>query len=169
MTMDVLMRWIHFLGVVTWIGGMMFQPLSLQPFISRLELRTSLPFLFPVIRRFLMMIWSSITLLLISGSDMMIRVFVEEKVPVVSHLGKLLIFKFMLFGLMFVLFGYLFFGYFFDMRLHYRALLKNPPPDKAQAHYDAIEDMLEPMRNLTVANLVLGLAVLLVIEMAIYG
>ena len=169
MIMDAVMRWLHFLGVITWIGGMMFQMVALQPFLKAQALPARLPLLFPVIRRFLMMTWASITLLLISGSDMLIRVFMEEKTPILSHLGKLLLLKFMLFGLMLVLFGYLFFGFFFEFRTHYRALLKNPPPEAARDHYNAIEDMLEPMRNLTAANLVVGLVVVLVIELAIYG
>jgi uncharacterized membrane protein len=169
MSLDVVMRSIHFLGVITWVGGMMFQLIALQPFLKVQELPQRLPLLFPVIRRFLMMTWSSITLLLISGSDMLIRVFVEQNVSVVSRLGMLLLFKLMLVGLMLILFGYLFFGYFFDFRIHYRALLRKPEPKEAEAHYRAIEDMLPAMRNLTLANLVLGLVVVLVIEMAKYG
>lgn len=169
MSLDAVMRSIHFLGVITWVGGMMFQLIALHPFLKVQELPQRLPLLFPVIRRFLMMTWSSITLLLISGSDMLIRVFVEQNVSVVSRLGMLLLFKLMLVGLMLILFGYLFFGYFFDFRIHYRALLRKPEPKEAEAHYQAIEDMLPAMRNLTLANLILGLVVVLVIEMAQYG
>lgn len=162
------MRWLHFLGVITWVGGMMFQMVSLHPFLKVQDLPTRLPILFPIIRRFLMMTWSSITLLLISGSDMLIRVLVDQKVSLVSRLGMFLLFKFMLVGLMLILFGILFFGYFFDFRIHYRALLKKPDPKVAAEHYNAIEDLIAPMRNLTIANLVVGLIVILAIEMALY-
>ena len=169
MSIDTLMRFLHILGVVTWVGGMMFQLVSLQPFLKVQDLPVRLPLLFPVIRRFLMMTWSSITLLLISGSDMLIRVIVDQKMSLVTPLGKLLLLKFMLVGLMLILFGILFFGYFFDFRIHYRALLKKPDPKKAEEHYHAIEDMLPSMRNLTIANLILGLGVILVIEYALYS
>lgn len=167
MSLDAMMRWLHFLGVITWVGGMMFQMVSLQPFLKVQDLPVKLPILFPVIRRFLMMTWSSITLLLISGSDMLIRVLVDQKVSLVSRLGMFLLFKFMLVGLMLVLFGIIFFGYFFDFRVHYRALLKKPEPKAAAEHYNAIEDLLPAMRNLTIANLVIGLVVMLVIEMGL--
>ena len=85
MIMDAVMRWLHFLGVITWIGGMMFQMVALQPFLKAQALPARLPLLFPVIRRFLMMTWASITLLLISGSDMLIRVFMEEKTPILRR------------------------------------------------------------------------------------
>ncbi len=168
MSLDAIMRWLHFLGVIVWVGGMMFQMVSLQPFLKVQDLPTKLPILFPVIRRFLMMTWSSITLLLISGSDMLIRVLVDQKVSPLSRLGMFLLFKFMLVGLMLILFGILFFGYFFDFRIHYRALLKKPAPKEATEHYNAIEDLISPMRNLTIANLVVGLVVILVIEMGMY-
>ncbi|MBI1823713.1 MAG: hypothetical protein HY200_01355 [Nitrospirae bacterium] len=168
LSLDAVMRWLHFLGVITWVGGMMFQLIALQPFLKVHDLPARLPLLFPVIRRFLMMTWSSITLLIISGSDMLIRVLVDQKVSLGSRLGMILLVKFMLVGLMLILFGVLFFGFFFDLRIHYRALLKNPEPGKAREHFQAIEDLLPSMRNLTIANLVVGLVVILVIEMAIY-
>ena len=99
---------------------------------------------------------------------MLIRVLVDQKVSLVSRLGMFLLFKFMLVGLMLILFGILFFGYFFDFRIHYRALLKKPEPKAAAEHYNAIEDLISPMRNLTIANLVVGLIVILVVEMGIY-
>ncbi|MBI1820551.1 MAG: hypothetical protein HYR79_02470 [Nitrospirae bacterium] len=169
MSVDAVMRFLHFLGFITWVGGMMFQLVALQPFLKTQELPVRLPLLFPIIRRFLMMTWASITLLLISGSDMLIRVFVEQKVSLVSRLGMLLLLKFMIVGLMFVLFGYLFFGYFFDFRIHYRALLRKPEPKEAEQHYHAIEDMLPAMKNLTIVNLVLGFTAILVIEMGLYS
>jgi uncharacterized membrane protein len=168
LSLDAVMRWLHFLGVITWVGGMMFQMVALQPFLKVHELPERLPLLFPVVRRFLMMTWSSITLLFISGSDMLIRVLVDQKVSLGSRLGMILLVKFMLVGLMLILFGVLFFGYFFDLRIHYRALLKKPDPEKTRDHYQAIEDMIPAMRNLTIANLVVGLAVVFVIEMALY-
>jgi uncharacterized membrane protein len=168
LSVDAVMRWLHFLGVVTWIGGMMFQMISLQPFLKVYDLPARLPLLFPVIRRFLMMIWSSVTLLLISGSDMLIRVLVEQKISLISRVGMLLLFKFMVVGLMLIIFGILFFGYFFDFRVHYRALLKKPPEKESALHYHAIEEMLPAMRNLTIVNLLLGIVVILVVEMALY-
>ena len=169
MSIDAVMRFLHFVGVVTWVGGMMFQMVSLQPFLKVQDLPTKLPLLFPIIRRFLMMTWSSITLLLISGSDMLIRVLVDQKVSLVSRMGMFLLFKFMLVGLMLILFGILFFGYFFDLRIHYRSLLKKPDEKIREEHFHAIEEMLPAMRNLTIANLVIGLMVILVIELAIYS
>jgi len=167
MSVNSVMGWLHFLGVVTWVGGMMFQMVSFQPFLKIQDLPTMLPLLFPVIRRFLMMTWSSITLLLISGSDMLIRVLVDQRVSWTSRLGTFLLIKFALVGLMLILFGIIFFRYFFEFRIHYRALLKKPGPQKAAEHYRAIEHILPAMKNLTVANLIVGLVVIFVVEMAL--
>ncbi|MBI3352244.1 MAG: hypothetical protein HY036_06670 [Nitrospirae bacterium] len=130
MSVDAVMRFLHFLGFITWVGGMMFQLVALQPFLKTQELPVRLPLLFPIIRRFLMMTWASITLLLISGSDMLIRVFVEQKVSLVSRLGMLLLLKFMIVGLMFVLFGYLFSVIFLTLEFITARSSANPNPKK---------------------------------------
>ncbi|MBI1769650.1 MAG: hypothetical protein HYR67_14880 [Bacteroidetes bacterium] len=166
--MDAIMRGLHFLAVLTWIGGMMFQLIALQPFLRLQDISLRLPILFPIVRRFMMMTWSSITLLLLSGSDMVIRVIVDQKVSLGSRLGMLLLLKWMLFGLMLVVFGFLFFRYFFEFRIHYRALLRKPDSKEATQHYQAIEALLPPMRNLTLINLVLGLSIIFVVEFALY-
>ena len=146
----------------------MFQMISLQPFLKLQDLPTKLPVLFPVIRRFLMMTWSSITLLLISGSDMLIRVLVDQGVSLGSRFGILLLLKFMLVGFMLILFGILFFRYFFEFRSHYRALLTKPEPLKTAEHYQAIEKILLSMKTLTIVNLLVGLLIILVIETALH-
>lgn len=67
--MTVIITWIHLLAAVLWIGGMLFLSLTLVPILKQEPVAAQLGALFrKIARRFRMLVWMSIAVLVTTGS-----------------------------------------------------------------------------------------------------
>lgn len=66
--MMVLLVWLHVLAAISWIGGTIFLSLVLVPVLKREPFTAQRPLLFrTVARRFRIVVWGAITVLLLTG------------------------------------------------------------------------------------------------------
>jgi uncharacterized membrane protein len=129
-----LLRAVHVLCAVVWVGGMFFAYVVLRPSLSVLEPAQRLALHGQVFRRFFLVIWHAMPLIVLSGLAMIFTVFggmaaVRWNVNIMMLLGLV----------MAAIFLWIFFG-------PYRTFRAAPGP----ASLDAI-------RKLIAINLVLGL------------
>ncbi|MDQ3059306.1 MAG: CopD family protein [Pseudomonadota bacterium] len=104
--MPALMKFLHVLAAVAWLGGISFMLLALRPTVAQLLAPPQrLPLMVQTMQRFFGLVWVSIALLLLSGMAMLLGVGMKQA-PVGWHvmLGLGLV--------MFALFGHLYFGPF---------------------------------------------------------
>lgn len=106
-----LMKFLHLLAAIAWLGGVSFMLLALRPAATRLLLPPQrLPLIAQVLQRFFALVWVTIVLLLLTGLAMLLGVGMKNA-PTGWHL---------MFGLglvMFALFGHLYFGPFRRLKL----------------------------------------------------
>ncbi len=104
--MNALMKFLHVAAAIAWLGGVSFMLFALRPSATELLAPPQrLPLIAQVLRRFFLLVWPSIGILLISGLVMLLGVGMKNA-PIGWHLMLGL-------GLlMFALFGHLFFGPF---------------------------------------------------------
>lgn len=69
-----LMLFLHLAAVVTWVGGMAFAYLCLRPAAAQLPPALRLPLWVGVLRRFFVLVWVAIALILVSGTAMLVEV-----------------------------------------------------------------------------------------------
>lgn len=66
--MTIFLTWLHILAAVSWIGGMIFLSLVVVPVIRKPPLAQQRAVLFPIVaRRFRLVAWSAMLLLLVTG------------------------------------------------------------------------------------------------------
>lgn len=107
--MNTLMNFLHVSAAIVWLGGVSFMLFALRPAAMALPPPQRLPLLAQVLRRFFMLVWPSIGLLLVTGLVMLLGVGMRQA-PVGWHL---------MLGiglLMFAVFGHLYFGPFRRLR-----------------------------------------------------
>jgi uncharacterized membrane protein len=104
--MPTLMKFLHLLAAIVWLGGISFMLLALRPAAAELLAPPQrLPLIARVLQRFFTLVWASIALLLLTGLTMLLSVGMKHA-PVGWHLMLGL-------GLvMTALFGHLYFGPF---------------------------------------------------------
>lgn len=104
--MPALMKFLHVLAAIAWLGGISFMLLALRPAAAQLLAPPQrLPLIAQVLQRFFKLVWLTIALLLLTGLVMLLGVGMKNA-PLGWHL---------MFGLgllMFALFGHLYFGPF---------------------------------------------------------
>lgn len=109
--MTALMKFLHIAAAIAWLGGVSFMLLALRPAaVQLLAPPQRLPLIAQVLRRFFMLVWPAIAVLLVSGLVMMLGVGMKNA-PKGWHL---------MFGIglmMFALFGHLYFGPFRRLKL----------------------------------------------------
>lgn len=108
--MPALMKFLHIAAAITWLGGVSFMLLALRPAAALLAPPQRLPLIAQVLRRFFLLVWPAIAILLVTGLVMMLRVGMKN-----APLGWHLMFGIGL--LMFALFGHLYFGPFRRLKL----------------------------------------------------
>lgn len=102
--MPLLMKFLHVLAAIVWLGGIAFMLLALRPAVVELMAPPQrLPLIAQVLRRFFGAVWVTIAILLFTGLAMMLPVGMKNA-PIGWHamLGLGL--------LMSALFGHLYFG-----------------------------------------------------------
>ncbi|UUZ65279.1 CopD family protein [Polaromonas sp. P1(28)-13] len=103
--MPALMKFLHVTAAITWLGGVSFMLFALRPAVTQLPPPQRLPLIAQVLRRFFVLVWPAIAILLLTGLVMLLGVGMKNA-PMGWHL---------MFGiglLMFALFGHLYFGPF---------------------------------------------------------
>lgn len=68
MFIDQLFLWSHILGVVAWIGGIAYVLFVLMPAVPKIALRDRANFIPIILRRFLALVWTSVAVILLSGT-----------------------------------------------------------------------------------------------------
>ena len=104
--MPALMKFLHVLAAIAWLGGISFMLFALRPSATELlALPQRLPLMVQTLRRFFSLVWVTIVVLLLSGLAMLLGVGMKNA-PAGWHamLGIGL--------LMFALFGHIYFGPF---------------------------------------------------------
>lgn len=104
--MPALMKFLHLLAAIAWLGGISFMLLALRPAVAELLAPPQrLPLIAQVLQRFFALVWASIALLFLTGLSMLLSAGMKHA-PVGWHLMLGL-------GLvMAALFGHLYFGPF---------------------------------------------------------
>lgn len=106
-----LMKFLHILAAIAWLGGVSFMLFALRPAAAvQLAPPQRLPLIAEVLRKFFVIVWPAIGVLLLSGLAMLLRVGMKNA-PLGWHL---------MFGIglvMFALFGHLYFGPFRRLKL----------------------------------------------------
>lgn len=70
--MYTLFKFLHLVAAIVWLGGMAFMLLALRPSLGTLPTPAQrLPLLAAVLRRFFILVWASIAILLLSGGYML--------------------------------------------------------------------------------------------------
>ena len=108
--MHALMKFLHIAFAIAWLGGISFMLFALRPAAGQLPPPQRLPLIAQVLRRFFVLVWISIAVLLLTGLAMLLAVGMKNA-PTGWHL---------MFGLgllMFALFGHLYFGPFRRLKL----------------------------------------------------
>lgn len=108
--MPNLMKFLHLMSAIVWLGGASFMLFALRPAARQLAPEQRLPFIKDVLGRFFALVWITIGLLLLTGLTMLLAVGMKNA-PVGWHL---------MLGLgilMFLLFGHLYFGPFRRLKL----------------------------------------------------
>ena len=104
--MTALMKFLHIAAAIVWLGGICFMLFSLRPAAAeQLAPPQRLPLIADVLRRFFVLVWLAVAILLVTGLAMLLGVGMKNA-PVGWHL---------MLGiglLMFALFGHLYFGPF---------------------------------------------------------
>ncbi len=143
MTEDIgnLLRALHVLGAVVWVGGMVFALFVLRPALGLLAPAQRISLLGAVFARFFRIVWHAMPIVILSGYGLVFGVYggfkmVDPAVHVMHGLGIA----------MAVVFAVLFFGPWAGMRA---ALADGDTAAAAAA--------AERIRRLVLANMVLGL------------
>ena len=109
--MTATMKFLHIAAAIAWLGGVSFMLFALRSAAAeQLAPPQRLPLIAQILRRFFVLVWISIGVLLISGLWMMLGVGMKNA-PTGWHI---------MFGLglvMFALFGHLYFGPFRRLKL----------------------------------------------------
>lgn len=147
-----LFKLLHLLSVVVWVGGMFFAYMVLRPSaVEVLQPPERLQLWNNVFSRFFKWVWIAILLILVSGFSMIHQFGGMLLVPKYIHAMLLLG------SIMMVIFGYVFFGQFANFKL---AVSATDWPKAAV--------ILGTIRKLVATNLLLGLLIFIIVEMARY-
>ena len=109
--MQALMKFLHIAAAIVWLGGVSFMLFALRPAAAQqLSPAQRLPLIALVLRKFFVLVWPAIGVLLLTGLAMMLAAGMKNA-PIGWHL---------MLGiglLMFALFGHLYFGPFRRLKL----------------------------------------------------
>lgn len=149
-TIGHLLRALHVLGVVAWVGGMVFALLVLRPSLGLLAPAQRIGLLGAVFARFFRIVWHAMPIVILSGYALLFGVYggfrmVDPAVHVMHALGIV----------MAIVFAVLFFGPWAGMRA---ALAAGDTVAAAAA--------AERIRKLVLANMILGLVTVAVAAFA---
>ena len=160
-TIDALLHVLHGLAAVTWLGGMAFAVLALHPVLVTRPIEERIPLIVPVLRRFFILVGSSIAVLVSTGAYFyFVRLGVSPGLAG-SRYGILMTAKFAVVLAMVLLFLRIVFR-------HYAAasdLARRERPGSQR--YAEIPAHLKRLTTLVRVNLALGVLVVLLGDLAL--
>jgi len=137
---------IHVLSAVAWVGGMIFVLFVLRPGLKDLEPPLRLSFFSGVLKRFFVIVWLAVVLILVSGYWLVFNLFGGfSQAPVHVHLMHAA-------GL---LMSVIFFWLFFRLFLPFGKAVRN-------SDWQAAAPLTERLRRVVTINLLLGIVVVIV-------
>ncbi len=139
--------WLHILAAVVWIGGMAFNLLVVRPSMSAVEPSQRIKLAVAILKRFILFVWASIGLLIVTGISMAL-----PKFSLTTAYGITLLFKIAIVGMMILI--VIFIRYFFLPKLEFLIAQSSPDVSKTMGQIAALVKL----------NLVLGIFVLLLSE-----
>ena len=160
-TIDALLHVLHILAAVTWLGGMAFAVLALHPVLVTRPIEERIPLIVPVLRRFFILVGSSIAVLASTGAYFYFARLGVSPGLAVSRYGILMTAKFAVALAMVLLFLRIVFR-------HYAAasdLARRERPGSQR--YAEIPAHLKRLTTLVRVNLALGILVLLLVDLAL--
>jgi uncharacterized membrane protein len=146
-TLNALAIMLHLVAINIWLGGTFFSVVVLARAVSRLDAPQQLLLMDTVLCRFFTLIWLAVPALLASGAWMVYRLYGG------LALAPLYILLMVALGLSMML---VFVVTFFGPYRHYRAASQG-------RHFDEGRRRLLQMRRLSIASMVLGICIVLVI------
>ena len=132
---------IHVLSAVVWVGGMFYALIVLRPALSVLDAAPRLQLHMLTLKRFFLVVWHAMPLMLLTGWGMIIAAGWD--------MGHLPLYVNAMQGLGLVMAGIFLFTYFVPFRRLRRAIRPGP-------------ELLSRIRLLVTANLILGVLVILI-------
>jgi uncharacterized membrane protein len=132
---------IHVLSAVVWVGGMFYALVVLRPALSVLDAAPRLQLHMLTLKRFFLVVWHAMPLMLLTGWGMIIAAGWD--------MGHLPLYVNAMQGLGVVMAGIFLFTYFVPFRRLRRAIRPGP-------------ELLSRIRLLVTANLILGVLVILI-------
>lgn len=147
MIVSPLLYWLHILAAVVWIGGMAFNLLVVRPSMSSVEPLQRIKLAVAILKRFILLVWASIGLLVVTGVLMAL-----PKFSFTTTYGITLLFKLAIVGVMISI--VIFIRYFLLPKLEFLI---------AQSSSD-VSKTIGRIVTLVKVNLVFGIFVLLLSE-----
>jgi len=132
---------IHVLSAVVWVGGMFYALVVLRPALSVLDAAPRLQMHMLTLKRFFLVVWHAMPLMLLTGWGMIVAAGWD--------MGHLPVYVNAMQGLALVMAGIFLFTYFVPFRRLRRAIRPGP-------------ELLDRIRLLVTANLILGVLVILI-------
>ncbi len=122
-------HWFHIVSVVAWIGGIIYILAVLLPNMPKVALRDRANFVPPLLRRFLVVVWTSVTLILATGFWRIFAVWNAEQAAFWgTPLGRILMEKLTLVTAILVVVGLVTFRVV-PRAIAHVATHRNDPPD----------------------------------------
>lgn len=161
MVVSLILHWLHLLGVVTWIGGLVFNLIVLTPSLGAVELKPRAVLLRRVLRKFLHTVWGSLFVIIATGLYRVL--FVNQMTTLGLFLntfyGNLLIAKILLVTVMILIAAYVTLVLYPPLTTHLsQHETETFSPQKCQT----CRDMLKITRRLMLTVAILGFVVILV-------
>ncbi len=155
-TIDALLHVLHILAAVTWLGGMAFAVLALHPVLVTRPIEERIPLIVPVLRRFFVLVGSSIAVLVSTGAYFYFARLGVSPSLAGSRYGILMTAKFAVSLAMVLLFLRIVFR-------HYAAASDLARRDG----YAEIPAHLKRLTTLVRVNLALGVLVVILVDLAL--
>jgi copper transport protein len=154
MTTDNLVQFLHLLVSVIWIGGMIYTKFVFVPALAAVEPAYRGQILGVVAKRFTLIAWGSVAILLITG---LLKTPGGMLLDTSTEFGRLLLVKHILFALMILIGGIITFGV--------APRLRSFAPGAGERPSESFVAAQRRLEFLSGTNMILGIAVLLIISM----
>lgn len=160
MVVSLILHWLHLLGVVTWIGGLVFNLIILTPSLGVIELKPRAVLLRRVLRKFLHTVWGSLFIIVATG---LFRVFFVNRMTSLdvflgTFYGNLLTIKIILVVVMILLAAYVTLVLYPPLTTH---LSQHETETFSPQTCPTCRDMLKTTRRLMLTVAALGFIVIL--------
>ncbi len=137
---------LHVLSAVAWIGGMLFVLLVLRPALPDLPAQARMPFFAKVLKRFFILVWHAVVVILVSGYLLVSGVF--------GGFGNAPVYVHIMHGLGLIMAGLFVFLFFFVFLPFRKAVSGTQTGD--------VQQLAGRMRLIVTINLIIGIVIVIV-------